>query len=471
MEPWQSDLDEFFTLLMNRGACLDIHHTSRITGCRCMESLQITLTDIDRNKVCKYMMLYARMPWKEQRNLILEWKKYGDATRAMMEGQRRSEKCQVYSLPGSTTHKICRNALATLLGKSKFAWENIEKEGRDVHGLAKRETSNFALPQEEIEALHEYLFSLTKLGTPRATKLITDLTVDGTVSTELKDADPDLIELPFCNSKRQLYKSYIQLRGFEVSYDSKSRQTTTSESQPGERTEPIGWPTFCRYWSWNFPKMVIQSPSKDICDNCVVWANKHKFLKKKRIDNEEQVQESGEGPTVEGEQADEGFMLEQEEIVMEAVKHVTMAKEQRLLFNSKKECARTDRSLEKEQEEWVYTYVCDFAQNMNIPNFNAEQPGATYYYSPLKVYPFGIVDCSQEPSQLTARVFYEGEAKKGGNSVASMIWKQFQMDGLRNGKTAKEINLVFDNCTGQNKNRMIIRMLIILVKLKITTTA
>jgi hypothetical protein len=35
-------------------------------------------------------------------------------------------------------------------------------------------------------------------------------------------------------------------------------------------------------------------------------------------------------------------MLEQEEIVMEAVKHVTMAKEQRLLFNSKKDRARTD---------------------------------------------------------------------------------------------------------------------------------
>jgi hypothetical protein len=30
------------------------------------------------------------------------------------------------------------------------------------------------------------------------------------------------------------------------------------------------------------------------------------------------------------------------------------------------------------------------------------------YYSPLNVYPFGIVDCSTEPSQLTAMMFYEG---------------------------------------------------------------
>lgn len=108
---------------------------------------------------------------------------------------------------------------------------------------------------------------------------------------------------------------------------------------------------------------------------------------------------------------------------------------------------------------------------MNIPNFSAEQPGATYYYSPLSVYPFGVVDCSTEPSELTAHVFYEGEGKKGGNSVASMIWKQLELSGLINGKCSHEINFVFDNCTGQNKNRMVMRMLVILVKLGICTTA
>jgi hypothetical protein len=45
---------------------------------------------------------------------------------------------------------------------------------------------------------------------------------------------------------------------------------------------------------------------------------------------------------------------------------------------------------------------------MYLPNFAAEQPGAAYYYSPLNVYPFGIVDCSTEPSQLTAMMFYKG---------------------------------------------------------------
>jgi hypothetical protein len=66
---------------------------------------------------------------------------------------------------------------------------------------------------------------------------------------------------------------------------------------------------------------------------------------------------------------------------------------------------------------------------------------------------------------------YIGEAKKGGNSVASMIWKMLGCKGLLNGKTAKEINLVFENCAGQNKNRMVTRMLFFMVKLKVYRTA
>jgi hypothetical protein len=45
------------------------------------------------------------------------------------------------------------------------------------------------------------------------------------------------------------------------------------------------------------------------------------------------------------------------------------------------------------------------------------------------------------------------------------------MKGLLNGITANEINLVFDNCAGQNKNRMVYRMLFFMVKLKVCRIA
>jgi hypothetical protein len=52
-----------------------------------------------------------------------------------------------------------------------------------------------------------------------------------------------------------------------------------------------------------------------------------------------------------------------------------------------------------------------------------------------------------------------------------MIWKFLQLKKLRNGITANEINFVFDNCTGQNKNQMVTHFLFFLVKLQICKTA
>jgi hypothetical protein len=98
-----------------------------------------------------------------------------------------------------------------------------------------------------------------------------------------------------------------------------------------------------------------------------------------------------------------------------------------------------------------------------LPSFAAEQPGETYYYSPMNVYCFGMVEAAKD--ELTAMCYLEEEGKKGSNNVASMLWhyliqqKQLGLEGV-----VKEINLVFDNCVGQKKNNMVLRMLFLLVK-------
>ena len=99
-------------------------------------------------------------------------------------------------------------------------------------------------------------------------------------------------------------------------------------------------------------------------------------------------------------------MEQSEQRVIDSAKHVERARKQRELFNLKKRPAKEDRN--KPRDKHLYCFVADFAQNMNLPNFSEEQPGAMYYYSPMSVYPFGIVDCSTEPSQLTVYCYYEG---------------------------------------------------------------
>lgn len=146
-----------------------------------------------------------------------------------------------------------------------------------------------------------------------------------------------------------------------------------------------------------------------------------------------------------------------------------MAQEQRKLFNQKKKEARDTAG--KRIEDRVITLVADYSQNMYLPNFAGDQPGETYYYTPVNGYCFGVVDASTAPTNLTAHVYFEDVGKKGGDNVASLLWKQLKMLGVigddnsnEGGAPVKEINFVFDNCGGQNKNNMVLRILLLLIK-------
>jgi hypothetical protein len=147
-----------------------------------------------------YLCRYARVSWSEQRVLILEWKRYA----AGFQESCRRNKNQVYLLPGSSTYKICKSALAKLIGKERHAWDSI-KEGKMEHGLAKKEAGNRAQDFEMTERLHEYFKHLEALAAPRATRLVTGL-CNGLLTTELKDSDCELVELPACHSKQ----SFVQ---------------------------------------------------------------------------------------------------------------------------------------------------------------------------------------------------------------------------------------------------------------------
>ena len=115
-------------------------------------------------------------------------------------------------------------------------------------------------------------------------------------------------------------------------------------------------------------------------------------------------------------------MLEGERLVIAAARHVEMAQRQRQLYQTKKKEAIDSHLLPA--SERVLCYVADNAQNMCLPNFASEQPGATYYYSPFNVYVFGVVDASKD--SLTAYMYPEDIGKKGGNNVASLLMKHLE---------------------------------------------
>ena len=144
------------------------------------------------------------------------------------------------------------------------------------------------------------------------------------------------------------------------------------------------------------------------------------------------------------------------------------AKIQRELFNQKTKEAKESKHLPR--DERTVTWILDYAQNMSLPQFGSEQPGQTYYLCPMNVYVFGIVDASND--SLSAKVYGEDIAGKGGNCVASMIMQHVREKLLptpkdTNTQPIKELNLVMDNCGGQNKNRHVLRLLNVIVQRQI----
>ena len=92
--------------------------------------------------------------------------------------------------------------------------------------------------------------------------------------------------------------------------------------------------------------------------------------------------------------------------------------------------------------------VSDYAQNLDLPHFGEEQPGDSYYFSPLFVNVFGVVNCATDV--MNAYTYHEGEGDKGGNNVVSLLWKYLKnMNGWEYGTEnvpGKKLTLVFDNC-------------------------
>ena len=121
--------------------------------------------------------------------------------------------------------------------------------------------------------------------------------------------------------------------------------------------------------------------------------------------------------------------------------------------------AKTDLETNITWPERRFTFCGDYCQNMDLPHFGSEQPGETYYYSPLNISCFGLVDHSTEV--LSAYVYSEAIGRKGGNNVSSLIYKKLKDDGIldlaKDQGPGKEFTLIFDNCAGQNKNRMVLK--------------
>jgi hypothetical protein len=472
----KAQLRNWFNNIACTSGCIDNKNKGRTNNCTCLMEAAGVLDGETVASVVDYLYEFGLLEREEQRTLLKEWIKYAEASQMLL---KRADRKKVYMLPGATL-LICKDALCRLLGMGHDAWTSCVKISREnlppTHGLKGQAGNRRDFELEAI--LSAYFCKQSELALPRATMIVRDF-VRGEVQLELRNEDVDVRELPSHFTRKGMYNQLVQELGWKFHYDKKGRIIRKEPIADTEQQKTPSWFMFYNFWKRNYPKLVVATAREDVCNQCFIYANQHKYyvqrvksaaataaLVAEELVEDDEENEDAAPPDDEEDDDEDGLrMLESETLVTKAARHVEMAQLQRSMYQrKKKEAIQTKHESPSNR---VLCYVADYAQNMYLPNFASEQPGATYYYSPLSAFCFGIVDASVD--KLTAWVYTEEDAKKGGNNVASLMLQHLQHKGIielvsSSGEAFKEINFVMDNCCGQNKNRHVLRLLHIIVK-------
>ena len=298
----------------------------------------------------------------------------------------------------------------------------------------------------------------------------------------LRNSDLDQIELPSSFTKRSIYERFCYERGSVAKSNSdgsylpidKYEKRPFDDDENGLNLFPEGsdrldvchWSTFLRTWNKHISHLKVRSPSDNTCVQCNIYRN----LSKYSMNDSDRVGDAEGGLDVSNlrcPETNEPSLLKplvdeveesHENLILNAAKHVKTAQSQKLLAQEKIKLAK-DRYDSERSESSVITLVMDYCQNMGIPHFGNEQPGDTYYYSPIWLYCFGIVNVALD--QLYAYIYQESAGKKGSMNVVSFLLHYIENyvmgNGHHNYQTKDELNIITDNCGGQNKNGLILK--------------
>ena len=428
--------------------------------------------------VARFMVYFSKKDSiKEQQPIVIEWIKYaGNIANANKQMYLLPQLCgddddiiECLDTAAPDIPKVCYSALLTVLGRGRKFWNTCKRHAAagtlPEHGLTGR-PSNRPVDKELRESLHRFFNEIASFAEPRATRFTREITGQ----LDIRDEDNDTDYLPPNFKKRALYGRFCWERGWSIETSAsgvtnrKEREDEQWIALQRERKPICSWIAFWRMWQQDFPKLKISSPAADICGEC------HKFNNRMKSSNTEGEKRTSLDPGLFNcEFVPDSTTAEYEKAICEAHKHVRASRVMRTFANTKMTEALADEQKEVEWAKRRDCVVADYCQNMELPFFGEAQPGETYYFSPRLVYCFGVANVGLPRHKLNAYIYLEGEGKKGGNNVASLLHKEFTSQGWldldRSQGPRAELSIIVDNCAGQNKNKMVLRYALILVEL------
>lgn len=415
--------------------------------------------------------------------------------------------------------QCCFSTLKNLLFARRVVWSNVIQDlhktgniGPVPHGnLGKKNRSGVSKVEGARVAVVNFLDEVAKqVGEPYATQFIRLKMGIG-----IRGGDVDLVELPTFYTKRRLYRCFLWAQGYKKpksfasgygrlgQYKKRTDDEWPRNVQPG----PIcSWSGFQRVWREERGNTIrIKNKSEDVCGDCFKFTQCITLVQRARgLDNNNNNNSGGgdnnsnnnngaavatgaatsngdddddDGGDGNGDDDDGGANNNadmatgmMEDMISQASAHVNAARAMRAYVNEMAAKAKQDRENNVRHSKRQYTIVMDYAQNLDLPHFGNEQPSETYYYTPQSIFIFGINDMSLD--HLHAYVYPEDRGKKDANAVSSLLLHYLKERGIimklsRSGKVIRSYKLTIacDNCAGQNKNNVVLRLPLLLVEL------
>ena len=253
---------------------------------------------------------------------------------------------------------------------------------------------------------------------------------------------------------RNCYKRYMASLDYNVSSTAQGGLIVTRMGGKAvDSGEYVSLTTYCYKWKQQYPHLKVSKPAEDICQYCYAFCNRHRYLASHSLfgvcgdgneDEEEillnleldkanavddggaavnNVTGVGESAEDQPDSAANPVAEEREKLQLDSAEHSKMARTQRALYQEKVVAAVKDAEGGVLHSERTYTFVVDYGQNMELPLYNKEQPGITYYYSVMCVYSLGMVNHAhvynngKVSEHMYCHVYHEGVGKKGANNV------------------------------------------------------
>jgi hypothetical protein len=498
---------ELGTTKCKRAKC----YGDRVSKCDCMETL---FANPQQNKAiakkaAAYLLFWKSASYEYKRTMIYNW--YGTANMIKNMTFARNWKCYILQVAHGEdvgdeeevdevgvplSKNICRHALMTLLDIGDDLWKTAIENPTHINTLKGKKgvLSNKGKSNAEMyDSLSQFFENLKEEALPFATRIVRDES-----GTNTRDDDPDEIAIPPHLTKHKCYSWWCYERGWKVKKFSSAQTIYTKTADyevrddwPDNDPKKIcTWPTFRSFWQKHFPKLVVRGKGSDTCTDCLVLRNQFRtraarlertnmFEQRRGTNDDEREGDVIDNNDEEQSSADENdnnqnMDLERElelttEVLTKAKLHVKSYVIQRDYKKTIVANARNDITYQLSSVFRRKVFTIDMGQNLSLPSFESEQPGDTYYLTPLTVLLFGIVDNApmDGKERMDAFIWREFEGDRGANNIVSCLVKFFKMKIFFSAPNYDELTLIADNCGGQNKNRVMIRFITWLAEIRV----